>query len=74
VPARNLQHCADKGRLLVEYNRDVTEWSKAVKRLGSHAGTRDSDFLVLLSMVDEARAKTQRAKAAYAAHTAAHGC
>jgi hypothetical protein len=68
---RNDQHCADKSRLLAEYNRSVTEWSHAVRSLSHNAG---NEFTALLSKVDEARAKTHRAKAAYAAHIAEHGC
>jgi hypothetical protein len=66
------QHCADKGRLLTEYNRGVTEWAKAVRQLSDSPG--NEDFAILLRKVDQARAKTQRAKTAYVAHVAEHGC
>jgi hypothetical protein len=52
----------------------VAEWSEAVDNLSNHAGTRNADFLLLLSQVDEVRAKAQRAKAAYSTHMAEHGC
>ena len=65
--------CKDKDRLLEEYNRGVTEWSKAVENL-KDAGMGQSRYLELLSLVDEARAKTQRAKAAHAKHVTEHGC
>jgi len=62
-------HCADKTRLFAEYNRSVNEWSKAVQSLSGHAG--NADFALLMSVVDEARAKTHGKKAA---HIAEHGC
>jgi hypothetical protein len=65
--------CNQKDRLLDEYNRGVTEWMRAVENL-KDAGMGQSRYLELLSLVDEARAKTQRAKAAQAKHVAEHGC
>ena len=66
--------CEDKDRLLFEYNRRVQEWSRAVQRLGDQVGAGHSSYLFLLSKVDEARAKTERAKDAYATHVEEHGC
>ena len=66
--------CKDKDRLLFEYNRRVQESSQAAQRLSEQAGASHSGYLILLSRVDEARAKTQRAKAAYATHVEEHGC
>jgi hypothetical protein len=66
--------CKDKDRLLFEYNRRVQEWSQAVQRLSEQAGANHSAYLIFLSKVDEARAKTQLAKAAYAAHVEEHSC
>jgi hypothetical protein len=66
--------CVEKDRLFAEYNRCVAVWSQAVRSLSDHAGTHTPDFLILLSQVDDARAATQRAKAACAKHTAEHGC
>jgi hypothetical protein len=65
--------CKEKGHLLEEYNRSVTEWAKAVDNL-KDAGMGQSRYLELLSVVDEARARTQRAKAAQAKHATEHGC
>jgi hypothetical protein len=70
----NSQLCAEKDRLFAAYNRCVAVWSQAVQSLSDHAGTQSSDFLILLSQVDDARAATQRAKAACAKHTVEHGC
>jgi hypothetical protein len=66
--------CKDKDRLLFEHNRRVQEWSRAVQRLGEQAGASLGNYTRFLSEVDEARAKTQRAKAAYATHVEEHGC
>jgi hypothetical protein len=66
--------CKDKDRLLFEYNRRVQEWSQAVQRLSERAGAGHSAYLIFLSNVDEARAKTQLAKAAYAKHVEEHSC
>jgi hypothetical protein len=65
-------NCADKSRLFAAYNRDVIEWSKAVRSLSDHAGS--AEFALRLLKVDEARAKTQQAKAAYDAHLSEHAC
>jgi hypothetical protein len=71
MATRNAQLRAEQRRLLAEYNREATAWSPAVRSLGDNAG---KEFTVLLSMVDKARARTNLAKSAYAAHVAAHGC
>ena len=71
MAARKLPYCIHKNRLLTDYNQGVIEWSQAVRSLSDNAG---NEFTALLSKVDEARAKTHRAKAAYAAHIAEHGC
>ena len=60
--------------MLFEYNRRVQEWSLAVQHLGEQAGAGHRAYLALLSKVDEARAKTQLAKAAYETHAEEHGC
>jgi hypothetical protein len=65
--------CKEKDRLLEAYNRGVTEWAQAVESL-KDAGMGQTRYLELLSLVDEARAKTQRAKAAQATHVTEHGC
>ena len=65
--------CDEKDRLLDEYNQAVTKWAQAVQGL-SDAGMSQSVYLDLLSRVDEARANTNRAKAACARHVAEHGC
>jgi hypothetical protein len=65
--------CTEKDRLLEAYNHGVTEWAKAVQNL-QDAGLGQSRYLELLSLVDDARARTQRAKAAQAKHVAEHGC
>ena len=65
--------CKEKDRLLEEYNRGVTEWAQAVENL-KDAGMGQSRYLELLSLVDEARARTHRAKAAQAKHVTEHGC
>jgi hypothetical protein len=65
--------CKEKDRLIEEYHRCITEWSKAVENL-KDAGMGQSRYLELLSLVDEARAKTQRTKAAQAKHVTEHGC
>jgi hypothetical protein len=64
--------CAEKTRLLAEYNRAVSEWSETVNGLRDQVAW--DSFSVLLRKVDEARAKTQRAKSAYNMHVAEHGC
>jgi hypothetical protein len=66
--------CKDTDRLLAEYNQGVQEWSQAVQRLSEQAGAGHGAYLIFFSQVDEARAKTQRAKAAYATHVEEHGC
>jgi hypothetical protein len=66
--------CKDKDRLLFEYNRRVQEWSQAVQRLSEQAGASHTGYLIFLSKVDEGRAKTQLAKAAYATHVEEHSC
>jgi hypothetical protein len=65
--------CKEKDRLLEAYNHGVTEWAKAVQNL-KDAGMGQSRYLELLSLVDEARAQTNRAKAAQAKHVTEHGC
>jgi hypothetical protein len=65
--------CSEKDRLHEAYNRGVTEWALAVENL-KDAGMGQTRYLELLSLVDEARAKTQRAKAAQAKHVTEHGC
>ena len=72
MAARKSQHCGDKSHLLAEYNRSVLEWSNALRNLGEKPD--DTEFAVLLAKVDEARAKTRRAKSAYNAHVAEHDC
>jgi len=57
--------CSDKDRLFTEYNRGVQEWSKAVQRLGNHAGMGHTDYMFLLDQINQARLETQQAKAAY---------
>jgi hypothetical protein len=71
MAAGNGQSCVDKTRLMADYNRDVNDWSQAVRNLSDNAG---HEFTALLGKVDEARAKAHRAKSAYAAHSAEHGC
>ena len=66
--------CKDKDRLLAEYNGDVQKWSQAVQRLSEQAGAGRVTYMLLLSQVDKARAKTLRAKASYAKHIEDHGC
>jgi hypothetical protein len=66
--------CTDKDRLLFEYNRRVQEWSLAVQHLSDQAGAGHIAYLNLLSQVDEARAKTERAKGTYEEHINDHGC
>jgi hypothetical protein len=65
--------CEEKDRLLDEYNQAVTKWAQAVQGL-SGAGTSQSAYLELLSRVDDARANTHRAKAAFTQHVAKHHC
>jgi hypothetical protein len=60
MDASKNQHCANKTRLLQDYNRSVTDWAKAVRQLSNYPG--NDHFAILLRKVDEARAKTQRAK------------
>lgn len=64
--------CKEKDRLLEEYDHGVNEWAKAVQNL-KDAGMGQSRYLELLSLVDDARARTQRAEAAQAKHVAEHG-
>ena len=59
---------------LGEYNQGVQEWSQAVQRLSEQAGAGHGTYMLFLSEVDEARVRTQRAKAAYAMHVEEHGC
>jgi len=65
--------CEEKERLFNEYNACVSDWAHAVERL-KDAGSSQSRYLELLSFVDDARAKTQRAKAEHMNHMAEHGC
>ena len=65
--------CEEKDRLLDAYNDSVNEWAKAVQNL-KDAGMGQSRYLELLSLVDESRAQTSRAKAAQAKHISEHGC
>lgn len=66
--------CADKDRLLTAYNRGVQEWSQAVQRLSDQAGASLGNWVLFLRNVEDARTKTQRAKAAYEKHLGEHGC
>ena len=72
MAAQDHQRCADKLRPLEEYNRDVLEWSNAVRNLSEKPG--DPNFPDFLQKVDEVRARTQLSKSAYNAHVAEHGC
>jgi len=72
MAATGKHHCADKSRLLADYNRSVTEWAQAVRSLKEHAG--NADFVLIMRVVDVARTMTQRAKAEYATHISEHGC
>jgi hypothetical protein len=65
-------YCAEKDRLLTDYNQRVNEWSKAVNSLNDHAGS--TYFPLMMAVVDEARAEALHVKAEYAAHIAEHGC
>jgi hypothetical protein len=67
-------NCADKDRLLAEFNRSVKEWSKAVYALSNQVGAGRGTYLTLLNDANKARAKTQRAKTAYDKHVVEHGC
>jgi hypothetical protein len=66
--------CKEKARLFAEYNQGVSEWAQAVQRLNDQAAVNQSQYLELLSSVDEARAKTHRQKAAFSKHIEEHGC
>ncbi len=66
--------CKDKDRLLFEYNRRVQEWSRAVQHLVNQPGAGHGTYMLFLGEVDEARAKTQRAKTAYVSHVEEHAC
>jgi hypothetical protein len=74
MAAKATQHCTEKHRLLMAYNRAVLEWSHAVRDLSDQAGAGNSHFLLLMSKVGAARTTTQRAKSAYSAHVAEHRC
>jgi hypothetical protein len=65
--------CDEKERLFNEYNACVSDWAQAVERL-KDAASSQSRYLELLSSVDDARGKTQRAKAEHMRHMAEHGC
>jgi len=67
-------NCKDKDRLLFEYNRRVQEWSRTVQHLANQAGAGHGSYVRFLSEVEEARAKTQRAKDAYTTHVEEHCC
>ena len=68
-------NCKDKDRLLAEYNQCVQESSRAVQRLRAKAGTgQEGTHSLLLRQAEEARAKTQLAKAVYEKHVEEHDC
>jgi hypothetical protein len=67
-------NCKDKDRLPAEYNRCVQESSRAVQRLSAKAGTGQGTHSLLLRQVEEARVKTQLAKAVYEKHVEEHDC
>ena len=67
-------YCEGKDRLFAEYNRCASEWANAVQVLNCEAGTGQGDFERLRGLVDDARAATERAKAAYMDHVAVHRC
>ena len=63
--------CADKNRLLAEYNRAVSEWSETVDCLRDQVGR--ANLPALQRKVKEARAKAQGAKLVYTTHVNEHG-
>jgi hypothetical protein len=67
-------NCADKDRLLAEFNRSVKEWSKAVYALSNQVGAGHGTYVTLLGDANKAQATTQRAKTAYDKHVAEHRC
>jgi hypothetical protein len=67
-------YCEGKHRLFAEYNRYASEWANAVKVLNGEAGKSQGDFERLLGLVGDARAASERAKAAYMEHVAVHRC
>jgi hypothetical protein len=67
-------NCADKDRLLAEFNRSVKEWSKAVYALSNQVGAGRGTYLTLLGDANQAQVKTKEAKTAYDKHIAQHGC
>jgi len=67
-------YCGGKDRLFAEYNRCASEWANAVQVRNGEAARGLGDFERLLGLVDDARAATERAKAAYMEHVAVHRC
>ena len=66
--------CAERDRLLSDYNRSMDEWAKAVLATYERPVTSSVLLWVLNRGAEGARISAMRAKAAYMQHMSEHGC
>jgi len=67
----NRMGCEEKSRLIEEHSRVAMAYSRAASALRGKAGTRSAEDQQAL---DEARIKSQKARASVERHIAEHGC
>jgi YVTN family beta-propeller protein len=67
----NRMECEEKSRLIEEHSRVAVAYSRAARALRGRTGTRSAEDQQAL---DEARIKSQDARAAVKRHIAEHGC
>ena len=63
--------CEEKSRLIEEHSRVALAYARAARALRAKTGTRSAEDQQAL---DEARIKSQEARAAVERHIAEHGC
>jgi hypothetical protein len=66
--------CAERDRLLNDYNRSMDEWAKAVLAKYERPVTSSVLLWVLNRGAEAARVSAMRAKATYTQHMNQHGC
>jgi len=66
--------CGHKDVLFAAYNTRVRDWATSVHQLANRAATIPGVYVALLTLVEEAKARTADAKAMYEKHRHEHGC
>lgn len=73
--ARHLMSCAEKERLVQDYEATTTKFAEAVREIQMRIGTSTrSEYERLQRASDEARVRSEQARLALEQHVAAHKC